>query len=379
MSAEKVWAIGAVLIAAFASVGCKINKDTNCLNPKAGCFKKDTELPSIQATNPVSVALGGTSNPTVSSLSSLSITFSEPMRNAESPANYPKPTGSGATLLNITGITKTGDRSVLLTLSGSVTGGAIDFDLRAIEDLSGNRLTNPQFTITSNSVDLSNLVTSSGGYPNVTVTWKNQNTVVANYQFKIGTADCALPAGNLTTGTNLSGASAGVYDSNTGTPTYISTINVAHVPTNPTTFKLCLTNAGAGLVNEVVFTVGLDDTAPVTTPNPSSSTFAFPATTTMSCADNADKIAYRMNGTDPNADITIGPPVAIGGTSSTYGGSGISIPLPTSVGTRSVTLGYRCVDQAGHIESLQTVTYKAELQWANVDAQSERWDWAHWK
>ncbi|MFO1471567.1 MAG: hypothetical protein U1F27_11070 [Turneriella sp.] len=53
----KEYAFLAVAALSLLTASCKINKDANCDNPKAACFKKDTEQPTVDtSTNPVSTA-----------------------------------------------------------------------------------------------------------------------------------------------------------------------------------------------------------------------------------------------------------------------------------------------------------------------------------
>jgi|GEM_PF-6052010 len=337
------------------TAACKINKDDNakCLNPKAACYNKDTEAPTIKSTTPTSAALGGTTT-AVSSLASVTVTFSEPMKNAGDIKNYPKPTNSGATNLTITSITKSDDLNYTINLAGVVSGGAIDFDLRALTDLSDNAISNGQFTITSAGVNLSSDYVSTGGYTSVTVIWKNNNTVAADYQFKKGGTSCTTGGPvNVTAGTNLSGLGAGVYNSGTGLPTFTTTINEPEVTSNPTTFRICLTNAGAGLQTEVPFDLLRDNTVP-TLNTLTSDTLCRPTTLTLTCTDNQDKIAYRTDGVAPTftaAGAIVAPAVL-------YPATGFVLPQGTT------QFMYRCIDKAGNVTAASAnYTFKSGFCW----------------
>lgn len=335
------------------AAACKLNKDTNCLNPKAGCYNKDTEQPSIVSTTPTSAALGGTTT-AVTSLPSVTITFSEPMKNAGDIKNYPKPTNSGATNLTITSITKIDDKNYTINLAGVVSGGPIDFDLRALMDLSDNAISNGQFTITSAGVNLSSDYVSTGGYTSVTVTWKNNNSVTADWQFKKGGTSCTSGAPvNVTSGSNLSGLAAGIYNSGTDSPKFTTTINEAEITSNPTTFRICLTNAGAGLQTEVTFDLLRDNVAP-TLNTLTSDTVCRPYNISLTCTDNMARIAYRTDGVAPAftaAGIEIAPAVL-------YPATGFVLPQGTT------QFMYRCIDKAGNLSAASAnYTFKSGFCW----------------
>ncbi|MFO1524950.1 MAG: Ig-like domain-containing protein [Turneriella sp.] len=341
------------MLATLLMPACKLNKDLNCDNPKASCFKKDTEAPTISATSPASAAIGGTTTPAQSSLASVTVTFSEPMKNADDVKNYPKPTGPGAAALNVVSITKIDDRSYTINLSGNVGGGAVDFDLRALMDLSGNALSNGQFTITTTSIDRSSDYVSTGGYTTVTAVWKNTNNVTVAYQFKKGGTSCTAGATDITAGTNLSGPGAGIYDSGTDSPKYTTTINETEITSNPTTIRLCLTNAGAGLQTEQTFDL-FRDNSPPTLNTLTADTVVRPYTITLTCTDNLDKIAYTTNGTAPtfsaSGAITNGTQYVVA--------TGYALPMGTTQFT------YRCIDRAGNVTAASaTYTFRSAFTW----------------
>lgn len=377
----------AVLLAAmvFSGVACKLNKDTNCLNPKAACYKKDAEQPSMVHTT-VDSSVMSASPQSVSTLDSFVITFSEPMLNADQKSNYPDPTGSGTgsglSALRISSVTKVTDRSFQITMMGSVDIGPIVFNLSALTDLSGNGLTNSTLTIQGSGINLSNSYVGTDsitGYTTTIAKWRNTNSVPVDFQFKRGGTSCSdVAAINMTGHASLSGTNVPVFDSlNIAGTEQTATIPMSQIPSNPTTVRICMTVASV-LKNEVSVNVGLENNAPVTTPSEvDGARFPFPATITLSCNNNGDKIAYTIDGSPPT--ITAGPPSTA---TTLYTASGIPIPIPTGAPgvSGSINLKYRCINKAGILETaIKSIYYKAELQWADAGLKSEKWDWAYWK
>lgn len=375
MAARNINLLAAAFALAFAGVACKINKDANCLNPKAACYKKDTEAPSVTNTNKPSSVTGDTA--AVDTLSDLVLTFSEPMLNAGDKKNYPNPTGSGVGQLTISSITKISDLSYQINLTGTLDFGPIVFDLSALTDLSGNRLTNTTVTLQGGVVNLSPTYVGTGGYTFTTAKWKNQNSVTVNFQFKKGGDSCAVGSVDITSGTALSGVNVPVY---AGIPAneQTATINLSEITSNPTVVRICMTNAGAGLNTELFFNVRRDDTGPTTTPSQANNAnFLFQGSVSLSCTDNADRIAYTIDG--PSPVIAIGPPISITTGSQYDNATGVVLPVPSVLAERSRVVRFACVDAAGHVETVQTFTYKAKLHWAPLASGSVNWDWAHWE
>lgn len=373
MAAQKWAFVAAVGVLAFAGAACKINKDANCLNPKASCYKKDTEAPTIVATNPESSAnAANPMNPTAqSSLSSFTITFSEPMKNADQKSNYPNPTGSGSNGMTITSVGKMDDRNYQVILNGTPSAGNVTFDLGALTDLSDNRLANSSLLFKTNGIQTNHSSLSASGFTDATLTWQNDNTVSVNWEIKKGGSSCATAApiaGAGQNGTNL--APGGIIN---------TTINFSEITPDQTSriFWVCQTATGINV--ELNITLNRDDTAPVTTATPvttnalgTATVLRFPATVTLSCSDNYDQISYTIDGSVPPAFPVTAPNL--------YPDTGITLPLPTAIGFRDRTVRYRCRDRAGNVEATEKVSiYKAELQWSDTLVYSERWDWAYWK
>lgn len=344
----------AVAALSLLVVACKINKDSNCLNPKAACYNKDTEQPSVIATMPVSAPLGQTTASN-NSLTEVVITFSEPMKNADKKANYPNPTNTGAANLSIVSVDKIDERNYRINLTGPVSGGQIDFDLRALVDLSNNALTNPQFTITGSSVNLQHEYVSTGGYTSTLITWSNSTNAIVSYQVKIGNGTCASGTVNAS-GPNVSPASgAGIpISDHTVATEQTFTILEAAIVSNPTFFHICLT--GPGVDTDLPFSVGRDDTPP-TIDTITGGVFARPYVITLTCNDALmDKIAYTTDGTtDPNFTVA----GAVNGSSTQYvPATGLSIPLG------QIQLRFRCIDKGGNKVNVSALyDFKSAMVW----------------
>ena len=368
----KEYAFLAVAALSLLTASCKINKDANCDNPKAACFKKDTEQPTVTSTNPVSTATMPT--PTaLNSLSSFTITFSEPMKNADQKSNYPNPTGSGSNGMTIASVSKIDDKNYQVIMSGTPIGGTVAFNFGALTDLSGNTLTNPTISFEINGITTNHDYVSSGGYTSVTLTWSNNTIYSVNYQVKKGT-DCTT--GTLLTGTNVDSLGVPI----TPTTQIVTTLAFGQfVDQTLTTVWVCQTLVGPGTTVAVSTSIGRDDSAPSTTASPTTTTVLtgativrFPATILLTCNNNYDQISYTINGAAPPGF----PPPA----PNLYPATGITLPLPTGTTDKDRTVKYQCRDKAGNVEAAaQTAVYKAEFQWADSGLYSEKWDWAYWK
>ncbi len=370
MEARQTFAVAAAITLALLPAACKINKDANCLNPKAGCFKKDTEQPTIVDTNPISTAT--MANPTPqNSLSVFTLTFSEPMKNADQKSNYPSPTGSGSNGMTIASVEKIDEKNSRVKLSGSPGAGTVALDLSALTDLSGNTLTNPVISFQINGITSNHDFVSASGYTTVILDWKNNSIYPVNYQVKSG-ADCS---GAVLAGTNVDSL---------GTPInpqtqVLTTLTLGNFTNGViSTIRVCQTTVPGGTLLELTINIGRDDSAPATTPSPATTTvlatstvLPFPANITLACTNNYDQISYTINNT---ATPAFPPPVG-----NLFVGSGFTLPVPTALGERDRTVRYRCLDKAGNAEIEKTSYYRAELQWADSGGKSENWDWAYWK
>lgn len=363
MVAKSIISVVAAGVLAFAGMACKINKDANCLNPKAACYKKDTEAPSVVVTKPASLETTPTASADGSAITGLVITFSEPMKNASDKGNYSISSGS------ITAAQQIDDKNYQLTITGVAAGlNQVVITAPALLDLSGNSITNGTMTVPLNGIQVTHSYVSSqaGAYNTTDLQWKNSNLVSVNYT--VSSTDCASPTAY--TGTNVTGTA-------TADQTITTTLGFAQFTDQTTvTVRICQKNVGQGIDLTLSTTIGRDDTSPTSTIVTSNTApVAYPATITLSCSDHSDKIAYSIGVANP--DFTA--PNIIAGTLY-VAATGVTIPIPTVLAERTRTVKARCLDLAGNKEgAIQSKSFNAELQWADAGLKSENWDWAYWK
>lgn len=105
--------------------------------------EKDTEAPVIQSSDPAG-------NATIRVLSSVKITFSEPVTGAAILSNYSL-SGDGAGTLALTGIVADSDNQVTLQFSGTLVDGNITVKINGITDKVNNPLRDTDLSFTSDA------------------------------------------------------------------------------------------------------------------------------------------------------------------------------------------------------------------------------------
>jgi len=347
------------LLAIFAlaiSAGCKLNKDGNCLNPKAGCFVKDTEAPRVIGTSPASQPTVASPTP-VPTLNTLIIDFSEPMLNAGNKANYPNPVG-GSNTLSITSVTKINEERYQLNMSGAVgTGPSVVFDLSLLTDLSGNAISPTQITVLTSTIGaVPDTVTSSGGYTETNITWTNTTPDAMTYAIKVNGTNCTdatAIAGTNVTGTALSNA------------TVVTNAGFAQFPLATNTVRVCLTPVTTGTATSFTVTVNRDDTDPSLT-GLTAMRVKIPHSITLTCTDNMafDRIVYTIDNTVPG--FTVNPTGTNIGATPTANSHLYSTGSGYSLTTRGqVNFQYRCIDKAGRLnsEGVRSVLLQSKMVW----------------
>ena len=359
----------AVAALSLLVAACKINKDANCLNPKAGCYNKDTEAPRVTSTTPASTA--DTASPTpVATLNTVIITFSEPMKNADVKANYPNPVGGGSSLV-INSVSKINDQRYQLNLSGLPGSGNVQFDVSLLTDLAGNTTSPGNFTIVTSSIGaVPDTVSSAGGYTESNITWTNTTPNDMNYVIKKNGTDCATAS--AVTGTNVSGTVATNVQ-------VITNLGFAQFTAGSTDIiRVCLTPVSTGTATSFTVSVSRDDSAPTITA-PTTGRVKIPYAIALTCTDNVDRIIYTVDGSVPSFTVTA-TGTNIGATASANS-TVFSIASGYSLTTRgAVSFKYLCIDKAGHTNtggvqtsSLQSKFVWDESNWAPV-APNDVWD-----
>jgi len=130
-----------VFVCAFFLFSCsflKLDKNTNCLNDSASCFRSDVTRPMLLSSYPEVTASG------VSELPYVDLTFSEEMKGGEVLDNYSL-SGAGASAMSLSSVTKTGKYTYRIYLNGAVNNNEIRIDFSKLSDYAGNTLASQPF------------------------------------------------------------------------------------------------------------------------------------------------------------------------------------------------------------------------------------------
>lgn len=353
------WALSVVLVLSACS---RLDRETNCLNEKARCFRADKTAPAFVSSNPAPSAI-------VSRLTTLTVVFSEELKE-------PKPadisiTGAGKGQLTLASITQTAANTYTLVFSpDTVANGNILIDFSNLRDYNNNTV-NYALPLVGNvdieiQFDISLVsnpgyrrgVSNGGGYTTTAIKWQHSYTDDASNSWDM----------RVTTG---------AVDCNSGTSYFTGTGLAAATDVLRTFDRLTHFGAGAGSYRVVVcvnnatmnkkgigsLLVVRDDTPPTATYAPLSDDYNLPKTMMVSCSDNADKVAITQaqlapwdanpmnpaNPADPDFDtsgnVTVGQELV--------GGHSITNPTnPTRTKVR-----FRCIDIAGNKSTVGMATY----------------------
>ncbi|MFZ5630039.1 MAG: LamG-like jellyroll fold domain-containing protein [Spirochaetota bacterium] len=340
----------------------RLDREGNCLNDKAGCFKADRTAPSFVTSTPLPAA-------TVSRLTTLTVVFSEELKD-------PKPadifiTGVGKGQLTLASITKSAANTYTLQFSpDTVANGNILIDFTNLTDYNNNKL-NYALALTGN-VDIEiqfdeSLVSNSGyrkgvsnggGYTTTAIKWTHSYTDDPgnNWDMRVtsGAVDCSAGT-SFFTGTGLA-AGASV------TQTFD---RLTHFAAGAGSYRIvvCITNAAMNKKGVGSLLIVRDDTPPTAIYSPVSDDYNATKTMTVSCSDNPDKVAIQQaqmspwdgnianpaNPADPDFDTS--GAVSAG----TLLAAGHPITNPTNPTRTKVR--YRCIDIAGNKSIVGMATY----------------------
>ncbi|AFM12839.1 LamG-like jellyroll fold domain-containing protein [Turneriella parva] len=358
--------IVAALFLVFSTVSCsflKLDKNTNCLNESAGCFKADNTAPEYRSSTPIANAL-------VSRLTTLTVVFSEELKDPK-PADV-KITGGGKGQLTLSSITKTAANTYTLSFSpDTVSTGPILIDFTDLVDYNNNKV-NYSLALTGN-VDIEiefddnrtgtnpgyrKGVSDGGGYTTTDIKWRHayQTDPNNNWDMRVttGAVDCAAGT-SIFTGTGLADA----------TDVLRTLDRQTHFPAGPGRYRVvvCITNAAMNKKGTNSVEIIRDDTPPTAIHSPVSDDYNTTKTMTVACSDNDDKIAIQQaqlspwdgnlvnpaNPADPDFDAS--GAVSVG----TLLTAGYPINNPTNPTRTKVK--YRCLDIAGNKSLVGMATY----------------------
>jgi hypothetical protein len=368
------------LACVFLFVQCsflKLDKETNCLNDKAGCFKEDKTRPQLA----VNGALYPLQGEVISTLGHVDLLFTEELNNPQ-PSDF---VFSGAANMTVNAVQQLNKFTYRLLLTqNSLTSGPIFLDFPNLKDYNGNKITgsttvsyvgNVNIPITLNSVSHYG-VSNNGGYAQIDVSWRYvylppstpPNSTIYTVRLTTGSEDCNAGTPITPSASSVAvGTAVASYDS-TDSTTIANTTHTFSVDTSVITslgaqkILICVANVvqnkyGAGIISLV-----RDDSPPLTNLTPAAGFYASPRTLTFNCSDNADKVIFTSattvgTGIDPLASAAADP------TFNTTTGAVITgtlynvnakPPTPYSADPTHTIYKYRCIDQAGNIEAIRT-------------------------
>lgn len=356
-----------VFACAFFLFSCsflKLDKESNCLNDKAGCFKSDTTRPTfVQTVLPAPGVV-------VSTLGEVQLLFSEELNNPQpSDFTYSEP---GLTVQSVSKIDKFTYR--LLNNRNPNQGGPLTLSFTGLKDYNGNQITNGTITYTINlnipvTPSATHTGVSTGGYPTVTVSWHYSYTpviagdTVYHVRLTTGAEDCSAGSPiTPVTATPLVNSVVQSYDETNGTTiaatTYTFSVNTAVITSlGAQKILICLNNINNNKFGTGVVNVVRDDSDPTLVISPPSGNYISAQTLTFTCSDNADKVIYNLAsnvglGVDPvAADVaepTFNPATGEVTNGEVYSSSNKPETPYTSNTTRTI-YKYRCIDKAGNI------------------------------
>lgn len=372
----------------------KLDKDSNCLNDKAACFKADKTPPQLA----VNGAVSPTQGQVVSVLGSVDLMFTEELNNPQ-PADF---VFSGAASMTVNAVQKLNDYTYRLILTqNSLTSGTIFLNFSNLKDYNGNKITgsttvsyvgNVDIPITVPLVDANNapitnpshygLSGTAGGYDTIDVFWyysyvppaANPGTTVYSVKWTTGSTDCKDPSATAISSWNVAPTPAlgtvATYNSTDATTRAattnkitLKTTEVAPPGTYNRTILICVDNDtnnkhGAGVINII-----RDDSAPTVPANvtlsPPAGNYPLAQTLTFSCADNSDRIIYTVASNvgqpaDPAAPADPGFTAGVIDIGSTLYDPANKPATPYSGNTTRAIYKYRCIDKAGNVSGVVT-------------------------
>lgn len=343
--------------------GFKLDSEKNCLNQQSACFKWDKTDPQFVSATPTPNTLRAT-------LPTITLVFSEDLKNGEDKSAYVL-SGAGAVGLSIASVKRLTSFTYEIALNGSIIASApINIDFSALKDYSNNFISGQtSVSYTGNvavgiTASASHNGVSTTGYTDVKVTFQHSYATDPENTWQISVTSGVVYCG---AGVAVEASAAGVYLQSgvnqvsspilvTPLPsTYAPPFGAVPGPTGPLTFRIvvCVKNKNNANVQSLwSWQIIRDDTAPTSSATPVSDSYGTAQNLTITCSDNAETIAVNsISGTsnpgapgDPTFNVLTG---AINpGTGAAYTGA---IAVSNFLGNPTyVNYKWRCMDVAGH-------------------------------
>ncbi len=349
-----------LLLAASCS-GLKLDKDTNCLNEKSGCFKADKTAPKVidYVSEPPP-----DSNGKISSLAYVDVTFSEEPKGADIATNYAFENNTQGGDLIVTSVQKLSDYKYRIFAAGNVGDGAFTLNYSKLIDYAGNHIDtlakpvvmngSSKFIISANIDHLG--VSSGGGYANITLSFSHNysadQTNNNSYEVRItsGAAQCVntdpTPSVGVPIGSSLAAG---------------STITLTNIPSGnfaigQNRIVVCVKNqVNPSAVATWSSSVYRFDNSPAITTGFSPVADAYQASSplTITCTGFNSKIVYTSEWLQSGAPANPATPTFDGsgnpGTGNLYTNP---IPISNNGNPTNWKFSWRCIDIAGNQSSL---------------------------
>lgn len=352
--------LGLVILTALACSGLKLDKESNCLNDKAACYKEDKTRPRVHSFETSPVRDGADSVP---ELAHIDVTFTEEIKDGDLAATYKFVKNASVHNFSVTSVQRLSTYTYRLLVSGSLSStGSVELDIAPLKDYNNNSMDTAVPVAFTGNVNIPirssvnhNGVSTTGGYASVQLKFHHEYTAdltnANSYEVRLtsGAIDCTIGS-VLASGSNLA------PDFAAGGPNEI-TVNVpaATFTSGINRLVICISNANnPNAANRASALIIRDDVAPVLTYTPAGGSYKDHQAITVSCSNNPDKIAYTsttQQGLTPPADPvspTFDPATGNIVTGNPYG-TGITAENPTNpTYTKFI---WRCIDIAGNLST----------------------------
>lgn len=346
------------LLTVLWSLSCsalKLDKESNCLNKDASCFRTDVTRPRVvQFTTEPPTDINGR----VSSLSYFDVTFSEEPKDAETASNYSVQNAAGGNL-SVTSVTKLGKYNYRIFTQGNVGNGFFILNVSGLTDYAGNLMDSSAFPVTAEgssqftiTASATHLGVSANGYTSINLSFSHNYTadLTNNNTYEVrlttGAAHCLASDPSLGAGTFLPAGST------------VNINNIAH-----TTFSVGQNRIVVCIRNQVnpsataIWSVPIyryDGIPAVTTSySPIAEPYALTQTLTIACTGYQAKIVYTKTEQQTTAPVDTAVPTFDGN-----GGASIGqiysgpLPVTNQANPWLTKFSWRCIDISGNLSAI---------------------------
>ncbi len=339
----------------------KLKTDTNCLNPASSCFVADVTRPQVRSQSPMG---------TVSKLDSLTVTFSEELKNITDTTVW-EISGDGKGQLHLKDIQRVeGTYTYVLNFDNPyVSNGSIIFTPKTT-DYNGNTLSSAPPGLTGSTVigiTFSNVthdfITQAGGFTSTTVDFvhdlpvdpqdatSTQNSWIAY----LNSADCSGTPVAQGTGNVAGGVVQQItVDTSAGADATPNNQIVSLNTIGANLIRICYSNPAKNRYGSAAISITRDDSAPYAWASPAGGAFGTPGTISLFCDDNCLRIAYTTDGSPPAMDMA--------GAITNGNAYTATIAMPYISDPTNTTLQFLAADKAGKLTSITTHNFTVDTR-----------------